>query len=73
VLGFAMALVSSVSGIGLLRRAMLTTPLESWHGLFTAQPFSGPLVQGLVVSAAWTAACLYLAHTSLRRRDITGG
>ncbi len=73
VLGFAMALISSIGGIGLLRRAMLTTPLESWHGLFTAQPFHGPLVQGLVVAAVWTVACLFSAYTSLRRRDITGG
>jgi ABC-2 type transport system permease protein len=73
VLGFAMALVGSIGGSGLLRRALLTTPLESWHGLFTAQPFYGPLVLGLVVSAVWTIACLFFAYTSLRRRDITGG
>ena len=73
VLGFAMSLVGSIGGIGLLRRALLTTPLESWHGLFTAQPFSGLIYQGLGVSAGWTALCLLLAYTSLRRRDITGG
>jgi ABC-2 type transport system permease protein len=73
VLGFAMALVSSIGGIGLLRRALLTTPLDSWHGLFTAQPFHGPIVQGLAVSAVWTVLCLFFAYTSLRRRDITGG
>jgi ABC-2 type transport system permease protein len=73
VLGFAMALVGSIGGIGLLRRALLSTPLESWHGLLTAQPFHGPLYQGLVVSALWTAVCLFFAYTALRRRDITGG
>jgi ABC-2 type transport system permease protein len=73
VLGFAMSLVGSIGGIGLLRRVLLTTPLESWHGFFTDRPFTGPFVQGLVVSAVWTAVCLVLAHTSLRRRDITGG
>jgi ABC-2 type transport system permease protein len=73
VLGFAMSLVSSIGGIGLLRRVMLTTPLESWHGLFTAVPFHGPLVWGLVVSALWTVGCLVPAYTSLRDRDITGG
>jgi ABC-2 type transport system permease protein len=52
---------------------MLTTPLESWHGFFTARPFTGPFVQGLVVCAVWTAVCLLAAHSSLRRRDITGG
>jgi ABC-2 type transport system permease protein len=73
VLGFAMSLVGSIGGIGLLRRALLTTPLESWHGLFTATPFHGLIYQGVAVSAGWTALCLVLAHTSLRRRDITGG
>lgn len=73
VLGFAMGLVGSIGGIGLLRRVMLTTPLDSWHGLFTAERFYGPIVQGLVVAAIWTAGCLVFAYTSLRRRDITGG
>ncbi len=73
VIGLAMGLLGSVSGIGLLRRALLTTPLESWHGLFAAQAFTGPLVQGVVVSALWTTICLAFAYSSLRRRDITGG
>jgi ABC-2 type transport system permease protein len=73
VLGFAMALLSSVGGIGLLRQVLLTTPLESWHGLFTTDPFHGPLLWGLAVSAAWTLVCLFFAYTALRRRDITGG
>lgn len=73
VIGLALGLLGSVSGIGLLRRALLTTPLESWHGLFTATSFTGPLVQGGVVSALWTVGCLALAYSSLRRRDITGG
>lgn len=73
VIGLAMGLLGSVSDVGLLRRALLTTPLESWHGLFAATPFTGPLVQGIVVAALWTTVCLALAHVSLRRRDITGG
>ena len=73
VLGFAMSLLGSVSGAGLLRRALLTTPLDAWHGFFTATPFTGPLVQGLLVCLVWTAACLVLALRSLQRRDITEG
>ena len=73
VLGLAMGLVGSLGVMAVARRVLLTTPLESWHGLFTAQPFHGPLWTGLVVSAVWTAVCLFLAHSSLRRRDITGG
>jgi ABC-2 type transport system permease protein len=73
ILGFAMSLVGSIGGIGLLRRVLLTTSLDSWHGLFTASPFHGPLVQGLVVSTVWTVGCLLSAYTALRRRDITEG
>jgi len=73
VLGFAMSLLGSVGGIGLLRRALLTTPLDAWHGLFTADPFYGLLLQGLLVCAVWTLVCLALAHRSLRRRDLTEG
>lgn len=73
VLGLAMNLVGSLGGTGWLRRALLSTPLEAWHGLFTATPFYGPLVQGTVVCLLWTALCLAFAHTSLRHRDITGG
>jgi ABC-2 type transport system permease protein len=73
VLGFAMSLLGSVGGTGLLRRALLTTPLDSWHGFFTTTPFYGPLLQGLLVCAAWTGLCLASAHRSLRRRDITEG
>jgi len=73
VLGFVMQLLSSISGIDLLRRFLLTTPFESWHGLFTQHRFYGPLTTGLAVSAGWTVLCLTLAYLALRRRDITGG
>lgn len=73
VLGLLMGLVGSLGGTGRLRRALLSTPLEAWHGLFTATPVTGPLVQGALVSLAWTAVCLAVAHRTLVRRDITGG
>jgi ABC-2 type transport system permease protein len=73
VLGFVMQLLSSISGIDVARRFLLTTQFESWHGLFTEHRFYGPLTTGLAISAGWTAICLTLAYFSLRRRDITGG
>ncbi|UQU62455.1 ABC transporter permease [Couchioplanes caeruleus] len=73
VLGFAMQLLGSVSGLDLTRKLLLTTPFEAWHGLFAARPFTGPLTTGLAVSAGWTVLCLAGAYLSLRRRDITGG
>ena len=73
VLGLIMTLLGSIGGIDLLRRFLLTTPLESWYGLLTQQHFYGPLTFGLAVSAGWTAVCLTVAYFSLQRRDITGG
>jgi ABC-2 type transport system permease protein len=73
VLGLIMRLLGGIGGIDLLRRFLLTTPLESWHGLLTQHRFYGPLTTGIAVSAGWTVICLALAYSSLRRRDITGG
>ena len=73
VLGLVMSLAGSLGGIDLARRFLLTTPLDSWHGLLTERRFYGPLTFGLAVSAGWTVVCLTLAYVSLRRRDITGG
>ncbi|MDF9814229.1 ABC transporter permease [Streptomyces sp. SPB162] len=73
VLGLVMGLLGTIGGIDLTRRFLLTTGLDSWHGLLTAHPFYAPLTFGLAVSAAWTIGCLAFAYFSLRRRDITGG
>jgi hypothetical protein len=50
VLGFAMQLLGSVSGLDLTRKLLLTTPFEAWHGLFAQHPFTGPLTTGLAES-----------------------
>jgi ABC-2 type transport system permease protein len=73
VLGFAMQLLSTLGGLDLARRLLLTTPFEAWHGLFTQRPFYGPLSAAVAVSAGWTVSCLTIAYLALRRRDITGG
>jgi ABC-2 type transport system permease protein len=73
VIGFAMQLLGSVSGLDLTRKLLLTTPFEAWHGLFARHPFTGPLATGLAVSAGWTVICLTGAYLTMRRRDITGG
>ena len=73
VLGLVMQLVGSLGGLNVVRRLLLTTPFEAWHGLLAQHRFYGPLSTGLAVSVGWTAVCLALAYLSLRRRDITGG
>ena len=73
VLGFVMQLVGSLGGVDLLRRGLLTTPFESWHGLLALPDFGHVVVEGAVVSTCWLVTCLSVAFVSLRRRDITGG
>lgn len=73
ILGFCMQLLGALGNVDLLRRVLLTTPFESWHGLFVQHRFYDLILSGLVVSACWIGACLTIAYVSLRRRDITGG
>jgi ABC-2 type transport system permease protein len=73
VLGMVMQLAGSLGGAEAIRPLLLTTPLESWHGLLAAPQFLSPLDTGLVVSAVWAAASLAVAFFTMRRRDITGG
>ena len=73
ILGMVMQLLGSLGSIAGLRDVLLSTPYEAWHGLLAAPRFTGPLTQGLVVSAVWAVACLLAAFVMVRRRDITGG
>lgn len=73
VLGMVMQLLGSLGSIAGLRDVLLSTPYEAWHGLLAAPRFTGPLTDGLVVSAIWGVVCLLAAFVMVRRRDITGG
>ncbi|MEP7021764.1 MAG: hypothetical protein ABI808_14035 [Pseudonocardiales bacterium] len=73
VIGMIMQLVGSLGSIGAIRPLLLTTPFESWHGLFAQDRFYGPLTTGFAVCAVWSALALTAAFFTLRRRDITGG
>ncbi len=73
VLGMVMQLVGALGGVETVRPFLVTTSFESWHGLFTDPQFSGPLLEGLLVSGGWCVASLAVAFFLLRRRDITGG
>jgi ABC-2 type transport system permease protein len=73
VIGMVMQLVGSLGGIEAVRPYLLTTPFEAWHGLLAEPRFTGPLLDGLLTSAVWSAVCLVAAFLVLRNRDITGG
>ncbi len=51
---------------------LVSSAFNIWHPLFNDHPFYGPLVVGLIVSVAWSAACLSAAWWLLRRRDFAG-
>jgi ABC-2 type transport system permease protein len=73
VIAMVMQLVGSLGGVEALRPILLTTPFEAWHGLLTEPRFTGPLLEGLIVSGAWCVVSLIAGFVLLRRRDITGG
>lgn len=73
VIGMVMQLVGSLGSVESLRPLLLTTPFETWHGLFAQDRFYGPLAVGLAVSALWSVIALTIAFVTLRRRDIAGG
>jgi ABC-2 type transport system permease protein len=70
VVGLAMQLALYVDVPELLRRLLLSSAFDAWHGLLTDQPFYRPLIYGVVVSAAYCAACLAASYALLRSRDL---
>jgi len=73
VIAMVMQLVGALGGVEAVRPLLITTSLEAWHGLIAQPAFTGPLVEGVLVSLVWCLVCLVLAFVLLRRRDITGG
>ncbi len=73
VIAMVMQLVGSLGGVERVRPLLLTTPFESWHGLFAEPAFHSPLTSGLLVCAGWSIVTLAAGYLTLQRRDITGG
>ncbi len=72
VIGLLMQLSSLVGAVVGIRFALLSSAFDSWHGLVRADPYSGPVVQGLLVSLAYTVVLLAVALEVFRRRDVSG-
>jgi ABC-2 type transport system permease protein len=72
LIGFVMELYSLVNGPEAIRRALLTPPFLSWHGLFNEHRYYGPLIQGTAISGVYFTGCLVAAYLLLRRRDMGG-
>jgi ABC-2 type transport system permease protein len=67
-----MQLSAYVDGPESVRRLLLTSSFEAWHGLLTGPPYYGPLISGTAVSGVYVVVSLTVAHLVLRRRDIGG-
>lgn len=60
-------------GAGIWMHMLLVgSAFNTWHALFNARPFYGPLAIGVIVSILWITACLSAAWMILRRRDFAG-
>ena len=60
-----------VGGVDPIRPRLLSTPLETWHGLLASPQFLTPLWGGFVVCAGWAAVTLVAAYLTVRDRDFT--
>lgn len=72
LIGLVAQLCSMANTPVLVQYLLPATPFKAWHGFLTTRPFYGPLVWNLLVSAAYTIACLGIAYALLRRRDMKG-
>lgn len=69
VLGLLMQLASLVGGLAGVRFLLLGSAFDGWHAIVTDRPYTGPLVQGVLVSVAYTVLALAAARELLLRRD----
>jgi ABC-2 type transport system permease protein len=57
----------------IVHELLIGSAFDGWHGLFTSQPYFGPLIVGSLVSVAWIIACLAASWRLMRRRDFLTG
>jgi ABC-2 type transport system permease protein len=70
LVGLAMQVCAFVDGPGVIRRLLVTSAFEAWHGLFTEPAYLKPLIYGTATSSAYLIGSLAAAYMLLLRRDI---
>ena len=70
VLGLLFQVLSLVNLPAVVRIALISTPFQSWHGLWVPHPFLGPVWHGLITCAVWFAICAALSWTIFARRAV---
>ena len=72
VIAVIMELLALVGAGSWAHMLLIASAFVTWPALFTAHPYFGPLVVGLLVCLLWTAACVAASWVLLRRRDFAG-
>jgi ABC-2 type transport system permease protein len=70
IAGLLMQLAALIDGPEAIRRLLITSAFETWHGFLTEPPYYGPLAGGTIVSGVYLLTCLAIAYRVLRQRDI---
>jgi ABC-2 type transport system permease protein len=70
--GLAMQLLALVGAGVWVHMLLVASAFNTWHALFTAHTFYGPLLVGLVVCVLWVAVCIAVSWRMLAGRDFAG-
>jgi ABC-2 type transport system permease protein len=70
LLVLVMQLAAYVDGPETIRRLLITSSFEAWHGLLTETPYYRPLIYGTAVSGVYFTICVVIAFRVLLGRDI---
>ncbi|HZU61668.1 MAG TPA: ABC transporter permease [Solirubrobacteraceae bacterium] len=68
----AMQLLLLVGSGFIMHLLLVGSAFGTWHALFLARPFFGPLLIGIGVSIVWTSVCLWVSWRLVCRRDFAG-
>jgi ABC-2 type transport system permease protein len=72
LVALAMQLLLLVGSGIVMHMLLVGSAFGTWHALFVAKPFFGPLLIDVGVSIVWTAVALWISWRLLRRRDFAG-
>jgi ABC-2 type transport system permease protein len=72
VVGLTMQAYAFVDGPETMRRLLIASAFDAWHGLLTEPAYYRPLVYGVIASGIYIFVCLAFAYRMLRGRDIGG-
>jgi ABC-2 type transport system permease protein len=72
VIGFLMTMYVFLNGWDPIRHVMLTSALQSWHGVVDSPSYLAPAWHGLIVSVVYVVVSLAIAVAVFLRRDVQG-